>query len=284
MKIYSKILHINKVPIKVHGISTGQVALKQKALKTTKPNTFTVLKSLFSKEFTEMMPIWVWVIEHPEGNFLIDTGETFKVLEPDFFDNLSPVIRYFMKTQLKFEINRADEIDQQLLKIGLSKDKIDQVILTHIHTDHIDGLKHFMNKPILVNKNEWETTESFNLKLLPKDMKPLLVTFDHLFEQFDKMTFLTKNEDLMLVETPGHTIGHCSIVLQTDEGFVLFAGDTVYHQDQLFEKEVSATVADYKMTLKSCEAIVGFAKNSKVVVLPSHDKNAGERLEKMEFL
>lgn len=284
MKIYTKILHINKVPIKVHGISTGKVTIKQKAFKTTKPNTFTVLKSIFSKEFAEMMPIWVWVVEHPEGNFLIDTGETFSVFEPDFFDELPPVIRQFMKTQLKFEMESEDEIDRQLLKIGLSKDKIDQVVLTHIHTDHVDGLKHFVDKPILVSKNEWETTEKYNLSLLPKGLRPFLVTFDNLFEQFDNMTYLTKSEDLMLVETPGHTKGHCSVLLRTDEGFVLFAGDVVYYQNQLFEKKVSATVADYKMTLKTCEMIREFAKTSDVVILPSHDKDAGKRLEKMQFL
>jgi N-acyl homoserine lactone hydrolase len=158
------------------------------------------------------------------------------------------------------------------------------VILTHIHGDHVDGLKHFMDKPILVSKKEWETTEKFNLKLLPKGIRPFLVTFDNTFEQFDKMTFLTKSEDLMLVETPGHTKGHCSVLLRTDEGFLLFAGDTVYYQNQLFEKVVSATIVDYKANLESCQAIIDFAKNSPLVVLPSHDKGAGERLEKMQVL
>lgn len=284
MKVYTKTLHINKEPIKIHAISTGKVALKKAAFKTKHPNKFTVLKSFFSSEFTEMMPIWVWVIEHSEGNFLIDTGETFSVFESDFYDNLPPSVRYFMKTQLKFEMSGEEEIDRQLEKIGLSTEKIDQVILTHLHGDHVHGLKHFMEKPILVSKREWETTDKFTLKLLPKGIRPFLVTFDNLFEQFDKMTYLTKSEDLMLVETPGHTIGHCSVLLRTDEGFLLFAGDAIYYQNQLFEKEVSATIKDYKLALESCEAIVGFAKNSDLVVLPSHDKNAGERLEKMQFL
>src|SRR4051812_19880658 len=53
--------------VKVHGLCTGTVAVKT-AFRTKKGRgIFSKLNIIADSRFTEFMPIWVWVIEHPEG-------------------------------------------------------------------------------------------------------------------------------------------------------------------------------------------------------------------------
>jgi len=61
--------------VKVHGICTGTVAVKRN-FKTKKGPGFLAKINIFPDQYyTEYLPIWIWVIEHPAGSIVIDTGE-----------------------------------------------------------------------------------------------------------------------------------------------------------------------------------------------------------------
>ena len=75
--------------IKIYGLKTGKLAIKKSALNSKSPGTLSTLLSFKDKEFGEWLPIWTWLIIHPEGSFLIDTGlssdvnQKEKTLAPD---------------------------------------------------------------------------------------------------------------------------------------------------------------------------------------------------------
>ena len=53
--------------VKIHAVCTGTVAVKT-AFRTKKGfGELAKLNILLSHHYTEYLPIWVWVIEHPEG-------------------------------------------------------------------------------------------------------------------------------------------------------------------------------------------------------------------------
>ena len=72
-------LKINGQPVKIHLVSTGAVSVKTKFRDATKTGFLAMLDFILDKKFTEWMPIWVLIIEHPEGVFVIDTGENANV-------------------------------------------------------------------------------------------------------------------------------------------------------------------------------------------------------------
>ncbi len=282
MEITTKVLTINGQPIKIHAISTGLVAVKQSMLVAKNPGTLAVLSSFLDRNFSEWMPIFVWVIEHPEGVFVIDTGENADINNKDYFKSSGWFENWMNTTQFKFKVSREEEIDVQLKKIGIDPQKVDKVILTHLHLDHIDGLRHFPNSEILVNQLEWEKPYGDLPKLYPDWLDPTLIPLTQTYENFDKTAFVTKDENLIMIQTTGHTYGHTSLMLKTDQGYVFFAGDVVYNLEQLTQNKYSAVQVDKKASIQNYENIKAFAKQQKLVLLPSHEFAAVDRLVNME--
>src|ERR1700709_45978 len=125
-------LTINNVPVKIHAISTGEVSVKTKFRDRTKSGVLARLDFIFDRTYTEWMPIWVWVIEHPEGIFVIDTGENANVNNKDYFKSSGWFANWFNKTMFKFRVSREQEIDEQLLKLGIRPKEVKAVLLTHL--------------------------------------------------------------------------------------------------------------------------------------------------------
>ena len=266
-------------PVRLHLLSTGMGADKTRMREARFRDPFSTIDALLDRRFTEWLPIWVMVIEHPDGIFLIDTGECCDVTQPGYFKPAGPIAHRFITTQFKFSVRREDEIDRQLATLGLSIRDIRAVILTHLHFDHTDGLSHFPSTPVFLNKEEWENPFGALPQLLPSWFRPSLLTLDHSFGPFEKACFLA--DDLVLVHTPGHTYGHCSVLFLADDCHILFAGDICYTQQQLLDNKFSARPASRSLTRQTYEAVRTYGRQHPLIFLPSHDGDSGFRLQSL---
>ena len=280
---YTKTLTSNGKPIKVHAISTGLVKVKEKYLNARFTGLLAAFDFMLSKKFTEWMPIWVWVIEHEEGVFVIDTGENAQINQKNYFKPAGWFANWFNTTQFKFEVSREQEIDQQLRNLGIEPQSVHQVILTHRHLDHVDGISYFEGVDILVHRIENEHPHGDLPHLYPNWFEPVLIDLDEPFHNFKKTKTLTKAGNLRIIHTPGHTKGHCSISLETDEGLLFFGGDVSYTQQQLLNNGHSGGDAEPKKSIETYQKLKALAQKTPLIYLPSHDSEAGERLMKMEF-
>lgn len=269
----------NGKDVKIHAIQTGTVAVKRSHLTNHTAHFLTPIKISLDKHFTEFMPIWVWVIEHPEGVIVVDTGENSEVMNPDYFNPAGKLIAGYSKKNFKFNVSKENEIGFQLRKLGISNDRIKNVVLTHLHIDHTDGVKDFKNVEIIVNEQEYKNPSSHFSELVPNWFKPKTVNYKKDFiETFEEAFPLTKSEDLLLMPTGGHTKNHASILFKTDEYDILFAGDVCYNQEQLIADNLPGINVSYKETKKTYKKIKTYAKNNELIFLPSHDINSGVRL------
>ena len=139
--------------VKVHAIQTGLISVKTNFLTRKGSGILSKVNILLGHHFADFMPIWAWVIEHPEGIFLIDTGDIEEADHKAFYkhENLNSKFNLLAMAN-KRKINKADEINNQLAKINISPEQVSKVILTHLHGDHTDGLKFFPANEILVNE------------------------------------------------------------------------------------------------------------------------------------
>lgn len=284
MDIVSRELTIDQHKVNVHAVSTGMVSVKKGFRQSRLRGLPAQVASLLERTFTEWMPIWVWVIEHPEGVFLIDTGENCRVNEKNYFTPSGAFARWLNTTQFRFQVDRDQEIDRQLEGLGLRPAQVQKVILTHLHLDHIDGIGHFPDAEFVVSRTEWEHPYGDLPKLYPDWFKPTLVDLTADFDVFGHALFLTKSQDLILVPTPGHTHGHCSVILKTDQGQLFFAGDVVYLEQQVYSNQFAAANVSHKKSVETYEKIKAYGKANKLIFLPSHDSQAGERLRTMQPL
>jgi glyoxylase-like metal-dependent hydrolase (beta-lactamase superfamily II) len=279
------IVKCNGQDVKIHAIQTGMVAVKRSHLTNRTAHFLTPLKISFDKHFTPFMPIWVWVIEHPEGVIVIDTGENAEVLNPDYFNPAGKLIAAYNKRNLKFSINKENEIGFQLRQLGIDKDNIKNMVLTHLHLDHTDGIKDFRNVEILVNEEEYKSPSGHFPELIPSWFNPKRVQYKNdMVSVFNKAYPITDREDLLLVPTGGHTKHHASVLFKTDDFDILFAGDVSYNQEQLIQRDIPGINADYKKTSNTYENITSYARQKRLIFLPSHDWNAVRRLNESLFL
>src|SRR4051812_36799961 len=73
--IQTSIFLSNFREIKVHAVQTGAISVKENFLNRKGPGFLSKLNIVLGNAYADFMPIWVWVIEHPEGIIVIDTGD-----------------------------------------------------------------------------------------------------------------------------------------------------------------------------------------------------------------
>lgn len=155
----------------------------------------------------------------------------------------------------------------------------DTIVLTHLHFDHIGGLDQFPNTPVLLNREEGQHPFGALPKLYPKKFNPTLLDLDTPFGPFPKTRSLTSDNSILLVHTPGHTKGHCSVLVRTDTTNILLAGDVCYNKRQLENDKFAANLASYSAAKKTYATIKEFARQNPLLFISSHDSQAPAILE-----
>ena len=185
----------------------------------------------------------------------------------------------------KRNIKKQDELDQQLLRLGIPAEQVSKVVLTHLHGDHTDGLKFFPGNEIIVSEDEFRQPYGNLATTYPKWFRPTLVSFlKDRVDIFDNAYPLTKSEDVLLIPTPGHTHHHSSVLLKTDNGHILFAGDVSYKHQQLLDNVFGGSNIDFVKSQKTYDQILKYAAKYPLIYLPSHDENSANRLSGREWL
>jgi len=272
--------------MKIHAIQTGTVIVKQLQMQGKGHGTQRLLNTMFGKEWAEPLPIYAWVIEHPEGVIVVDTGETARTAEPGYFPWWHPYYHLAVRVQVAPE----DEIGPQLRTLGIRPEDVRWVVLTHMHTDHAGGLPHFPRSEILVARREYEAAKGIKGQALgylpqhwPSWFQPTLLTFEPVpFDPFSASHTLTKAGDVTLVPTTGHAPGHMSIILQEGEQAIFFAGDPSYNQRLMLAGALDGVAADDQAARATLRSINTFVQQTPTVYLPSHDPDAARRLAERE--
>jgi glyoxylase-like metal-dependent hydrolase (beta-lactamase superfamily II) len=254
--------------VKIHPIQTGTVAIHQRQ-RVGHDGPLRQLKMLTDRNWTEPLPIFAWLIEHPEGLIVVDTGETARAAQPGYYPAWHPYFRFAMR----LDVREEDEIGPQLRALGFSPDDVRWVVLTHLHTDHAGGLAHFPDSEILVTHEEWDHATGRRGRLRgypnrhwPDWLKPRLVSAPDT---------VTAAGDVRLLPTPGHTPGHVSVTVEDGHSFVILAGDTSY-TDEMRLDGVSPDAKAAKATLERLQQLID-ARGA--TYLPSHDPQAPARLQ-----
>jgi N-acyl homoserine lactone hydrolase len=282
----TKTVRLKGKDIKIHALCTGTVAVKKNFRAKKGFGELAKLNILFDRYYTEYMPIWVWVIEHPDGLLVIDTGEISAVNDLDkYLVKESASIRWLFKHSAKFGISEKDELDHQFEKINLRLDDVKLVVLTHLHLDHTDGLKFFPRQEIIIGGHEFKHPSSNMPTTYPSWFRPNPVNYkQNRIDIFDEAFPVTSAEDLLYVPTPGHTPGHSSVIFKTDDFDIVFAGDISYNQGQVLSGELAGVNADYKKSGETYEKLMAYAAKYKTIFLPTHDAGSAFRLYNSDFL
>lgn len=215
--------------------------------------------------------IYIWLIKGTAGNIIVDTGDVAPNKE-------GMVISSTGATRSKG--NGPEGVKSALRSVGLSPEKIDTVILTHLHRDHIGNIGLFKKSKIIVQKPEIE----FAHNPLPTQR---VVYRDDLVAAVDESPRLEPIEGdqeivpgLEVVTVPGHTPGVQAVSVKTKKGKVIMCSDAgpLYHNWFPSESKYGTPLKhlrrlppgilyDLRQSFESMEKISKMAD----IIVPGHD-------------
>jgi N-acyl homoserine lactone hydrolase len=156
----------------------------------------------------ERMPVYVHVIDHPDGRILVDTGMT--ELHP-LLDDMDPRL---------WPLNEQD---------GFDLAGIDMVVNTHLHGDHCGGNRLFAGKPIYVQRQELADARSQDDYSIPEWVEPPGVQYAPVDGELELLP------GVRLLPAPGHTPGTQVVVVESGLRPIVIGGDMAVWHGELDE-------------------------------------------------
>lgn len=125
---------------------------------------------------------------------------------------------YFLDLDKKIVIDTSSSNYRDLIKKELNCDKIDIVIFTHLHYDHIGNWDLFKNAKFYASDSEIDFFNKVRLGTV-LDAK----TLKNFKAKLNRLSTLNLSY-FEIINTPGHTVGSVCLLYKN----VLFSGDTLF--------------------------------------------------------
>lgn len=238
-------------------------------------------------------PAIVALISHPtEGKILFDTGYSNR-----FFDYTKhfpfSLYRYLTPVKLKTDLK------QQLSQENIAADEINYIILSHLHADHIGGVKDFPKAKLILHPDAIEQSKKWNRwqgllrgflpQLLPNDYLQRIYPLTKAKQLPAKLSPFNKGFDvfsdgsLILIELPGHAKGQLGALINTDPN-AFFIADSCWHIDAILKNDLPAKITalihdDWQQYLQTINQLQKLHRlNQNIDLIPSHCRQTFERL------
>lgn len=178
------------------------------------------------------VPMPAYLVEHPDGLVLFDAG-----LDPDFAGD--PVAGYGeVAERIGVVFDERHVLENQLRALGHSLADVTTVIASHLHWDHIGGLKQFSNARIILGAGEQKYAQSperfAEAFYRPADLAGAQAMA---FEEIDEDLDVFGDGTVIALRLPGHTPGSLAAKVRLSDRTFVLSGDVVHTRDA-YEHEV----------------------------------------------
>lgn len=285
MTVASASFTVDERPVRVHAIRTGTITIKKChhtcCLPERSPAAMRFAAILGDRRFADPLPIWTFVITHPDRVVVVDAGAT-----PDYNDEESwrPDERggRFIRSFIRIAVEDHETLPAQLATIGLDTHEVDDLVLTHQHIDHTASVPAFPNATIWTTQAEDNAANrigAFQWRWRSPDTKVRHIDSVGLISNDDPTGFcagvdLTTDGAIRASHTPGHTPGSVTVRLATDQTTIWFSGDTSFTAAKMDPKQPTAGIHTDMTAVRTLQGSLGSAG----LLLPSHDWDNPRRL------
>lgn len=190
------------------------------------------------------VPVPVFVIEHPAGLVLFDSG-----LHPDVGHDpaarLGPAAAVFTA-----HFAAGEDVAARLAAAGIDVAAVRYLVNSHLHFDHAGGNAAVPNATVIVQRREWQAAHDeagiaangYTPADFDTGQPRLEVEGDH---------DLFGDGRVVCLPTFGHTPGHQSLLVRLDAGDVVLAADACYFRETLEAMRLPLVVHDPAAMLAS---------------------------------
>lgn len=213
------------------------------------------------------IPVPSFLIEHPKGLVLFDTG-----LHPDAIEDPEKVYGADLAANLRIGGTADQRLDRQLQALGYKLSDITHVISSHGHFDHTGGLflfpeaKHYFGEGELRYANWPDPIQKFVYREEVLDVVRRLDVRE-VSGDFD----VFGDGAVTILATPGHTPGEVSLIVRLKSRSFILTGDAV-HLRAAMEQEYHFPIdADTTGALRSLRRLKYLKESLDATVWISHD-------------
>jgi glyoxylase-like metal-dependent hydrolase (beta-lactamase superfamily II) len=204
-------------------------------------------------------PIFFYLVEHPAGNLLFDSGIPPRLAEGS---RLSDALGY--------KVERDDYVVPKLAAVGIEVTEIEHVVASHLHFDHAGGLSEFPHAHVYLHREELAFASD-----PPIYQAEIYDPAD--FAGIKSWTFVEDGADLLgdgsirIVHTPGHTPGHLSLLVETAAGAIVLAADTSYQTSKMRERRLPGILWSPDAIVASWERLESLEREQGARLVFTHD-------------
>ena len=203
-----------------------------------------------------MMPVNMYIIDHPKGLVLFDTGNNVAISD----GNCKSHWNSWICGNLQPSQTRAEVIDKLLEKVGYSVGDVKIVITSHSHLDHIGNIEMFPDAIHVIQKKE--LYQAWWPEKFQRGGAHVMADYDDArdftYFELDGDYDLFGDGSMVVISTPGHTLGHQSVKVQlADTGTVLLTQDAVWVEENLegYPAGLNYSILDYNKSVERIKMI-----------------------------
>ena len=195
------------------------------------------------------IPVSMWIVDSPKGLVVFDTGNNVAISDGNCKSYWAAGNCDFLKPSQ----TRADVIDAQLKKLGYSVDQVKVVVTSHTHLDHVGNIAMFPKALHVMQKKElyqgwWP--EKFQGRAVNGSfvLNDIASAREYNYMELAGDYDLFGDGSVMILSTPGHTLGHQSMKVKLASGkTMIITQDAVWMQENLdgYPAGLNYSVKDY---------------------------------------
>ena len=236
------------------------------------------MKLIFKDQKKEIIkfPALCVLLEHNEfGNILFDTGYSKLIYENGI---ISKIYNLCNKTYFK---------DEDFILNKIKDKKINKIIISHAHPDHIGALKYFKDYELITSKEVFCDIMHPKLKnlvfknMIPKDFPKVKILQDKitdnlLSQYFEDVYDILEDKSILGIKLSGHSNGQIGIYLP--EYKLFFSADSSWGSSfnkkitnmKIIPKFIQNNFIEYNQTINKIEKLKQEHKEIKIIY--SHEQ------------
>lgn len=194
------------------------------------------------------VPVPAWLILHPRGVVLFDSGLPLAT-QAGGEERLGVLAKFF-----HVEFHPGEEVSSRLEALDVDPTRVDWLVSSHLHFDHVGGNEQLPNARWLLQRREWEAAQD-------PDRRAALFFDERDFDCGHDRLLADGEHDLFgdgavtCLPTHGHTPGHQSLRVRLASGPVVLTSDACYLRRSLEALHLPPTVHDRDDALASLERL-----------------------------
>ncbi len=221
------------------------------------------------------VPVPFFLIRHPDGDVIVDGGNPLAVAQDvrAHWGALADIFEAHMTEQ--------QHCAAQLGEFGLEADRVRAIVQTHLHIDHTGALGHFPDAAVVVHAAELEAARASTDPVATGYVNADYEVPDLRWQMFEGDHDLFGDGTIKLLETPGHSAGHVSVLVSLeDTGPVLLTADAADNRDQWDGRAHPRSLFSRERAAASLARLREIAEATGALIVFGHDPDNFSELER----